>query len=185
MMKNNTVDKTSPEFLQKQAAGARSSLLVVLIFTVVNLAMLLLDAGTYFLFSASVPYYLTAFGMGMDIGIGAEGIGTFTVVGLGISAVVLVLYLLSWLLSKKRSGWLVAALVLFILDTLALVVLCLAFDALAESVMDFVFHGWVIIQLIQGVSAGKKLKNLPAEALAPEAEQPAAPTELPWERSGN
>jgi hypothetical protein len=182
MMKNNAVDKTSPEFLQKQAAGARSSLLVVMIFTVVNLAMLLLDSGTYFLFSASVPYYLVAFGMGMDIGMGAESIGTFTVVALGISAVVMVLYLLSWLLSKKRSGWLVVALVAFILDTLALVLICLAFDALADSIMDFVFHAWVIVTLIQGINAGKKLKNLPAEAYEPEMVQPDAPAELPWDR---
>ena len=182
-MKNNAVDKTSPEFLYKQAQGARSSLLVVLIFTVVNLAMLLLDSGTYFLFSASVPYYLTAFGMGMDIGMGTAGIGTFTIVGLAISAAVLVLYLLSWLLSKKRSGWLVVALVAFILDTLALVVLSLAFDAMADSIMDFVFHAWVIVTLIQGITAGKKLKNLPAEAYEPEAAQPDAPAELPWERS--
>ena len=54
-MKNNVVDKTSPEYLVKQVAGSRSSLLMVLIFTVVNLAMLLLDSGSYFLFSASVP----------------------------------------------------------------------------------------------------------------------------------
>ena len=181
-MKNNVVDKTSPEYLQKQAASSRSSLLIVLIFTVVNLAMLLLDSGTYFLFSASVPYYLTAFGIGMDIGLGASGIGTFTIIGLAISAVILAWYLLCWLLSKKRSGWMVAALVTFLLDTAALVALCLAMDALAESVMDLVFHAWVIWVMIQSISAGKKLKNLPAEALAPEAAQAEAPASLPWDR---
>jgi hypothetical protein len=181
-MNNKNAQKLSPEYLLKQFAGARSSLLIVLIFTVVNLAMLLLDSGTYFLFSASVPYYLTAFGMGMDIGLGADSIGTFTLVALGISAVVVAFYLLCWLLSKKRPGWLVAALVAFILDTVALVLVCLAFDALVDSVMDFVFHGWVIISLIQGISANGKLKKLPAEAFAPEAEEPAAAPVDPWDR---
>lgn len=173
-MNNKNAQKLSPEYLLKQMSGARSSLLVVLIFTVVNLAMLLLDSGRYFLFSASVPYYLTAFGMGMDMGFGSDGIGTFTLVALGISAVILVLYLLSWLLSKRRPGWLVAALVLFILDTLALVGLSLAMDVLAESIMDFVFHGWVVIELIQGISANGKLKKLVAE-FDPNAEEPAGP----------
>ena len=162
-MKNNTVDKTSPEYLLKQVAGARSSLLVVLIFTVVNLAMLLLDSGRYFLFSASVPYYLTAFGMGMDIGLGVDGIGTFTMVALVISAVILALYLVCWLLSKKRAGWLVVALVAFALDTLALLGFSMALEILTENVMDFVFHGWVIVELIQAISANGKLKKLPPQ----------------------
>ena len=181
-MKNNVMDKTSPEYLVKQVAGSRSSLLMVLIFTVVNLVMLLLDSGSYFLFSASVPYYLTAFGIGMDMGMGAAGIGTFTMVGLGVSAVALVWYLLCWLLSKKRPGWLVAALVAFVLDTAALVLICLAFDMLTDSIMDLVFHAWVVWVLIQGIAAGKKLKNLPAEALNPETEEPAAAPVDPWDR---
>ena len=174
-MKKNPANKTSPEYLMQQSAGARSSLLVVLIFTVVNLVMLLMDSGTYFLFSASVPYYLTAFGMGMDVGMGESAIGTFTLVALGISAVVLLLYLLSWLLSKKRPGWLVMALVAFLLDTVALVLLCLALDVLAESLMDLLFHGWVILQLIRGVSANGKLRKLIAEEIAMEAREPAGP----------
>ena len=36
-MNQSKANKLSPEYLQKQAAGARNSLLVVLIFTVVNL----------------------------------------------------------------------------------------------------------------------------------------------------
>ncbi len=172
---NNNKREITPEYLCKQVAGARSSLLLILVFTVVNLVMLLLDSGKYFLFSASVPYYLTAFGIGMDLGAGAEGIGTFTMVGLGISAVILVLYLLCWLLSKKRAGWLTVAVVAFILDTLALVAVCLLLDALAESVMDLVFHAWVIWELIQGISANKKLKKMIEEASLAETQEPVGP----------
>lgn len=174
-MKKNQVDKTSPEYRQQQVSGARSSLLVVLIFTMVNLLMLLLDSDRYFLFSASVPYYLTAFGMGMDIGLGETGIGTFTLVALGISAVVLALYLVSWLMSKKRPGWLVVAFVAFILDTVALVLVCLAFDALAESVVDLVFHTWVVVSLCQGIVANSKLKKMPNEASVMGVQEPVGP----------
>lgn len=167
-MNKNVIDKNSPEFLHKQVAGARSTLLLVIIFTVINLAMLLLDSGTYFLFSASVPYYMTAFGIGLDLGMGEAGIGTFTLIALGISVVVLVFYLLCWLLSKKHPGWFVAALVAFLLDTLALVGLCLMMDMLTDSIMDLVFHGWVVLELVRAVVANSKLKKLPVEEPAPE-----------------
>ena len=172
-MNKTVVDKNSPEYLHKKVAGARSSLLLVLIFTVVNLVMLLLDSGTYFLFSASVPYYLTAFGMGMDYGTGYSGIGPFATVGLVISAVVLVWYLLCWLLSKKRPGWLVVALVSFVLDTLALLGFSLAFEMMADNIMDFVFHAWVIAGLAQAISANGKLKK--------QATNP--PSMEPWEEN--
>ena len=164
-MNNKKAQKLTPEYLLKQIYGVRHSLLIVLIFTLVNLVMLLLDGSTYFLFSASVPYYLTAFAMGMDMGMGYEGIGTFTLI-----ALVLVFYLLCWLQCKKRPGWYVAALVAFILDTLALVGLSLMLEMVTDNIMDFVFHGWVIISLIQGISANRKLRKL-VEEFDPDADE--------------
>ncbi len=181
-MKKNTVDNTKPEYLLKQMAGARSSLLIVLAFTLVNLVMLLVDSGRYFLFSAFVPYFLTAFGMGMDMGMGYDGIGTCTIITLVISAVVLGWYLLCWILCKKRPGWYIAALVAFALDTVVMLVLLFVMGGMAESIMDLVFHAWVIVELVQAISANSKLKKLPAEAFAPEAEAPAAAPVDPWDR---
>lgn len=155
--------KYSPEYLLKQTAGARASLLAVLIFTVVNLAMLLLEIDMYFVFSATVPQYLTAFCMGIDIGQGYLGFGPFTAIALVVSAVVLVLYLLCWLLSKKRPGWLIAALVFFIIDTVVLLVVSLLLEILTENILDLVFHGLIVFQLIQGISANYKLEKMIAE----------------------
>lgn len=155
--------KYSPEYLLKQTAGARASLLAVLIFTVVNLAMLLLEIDMYFVFSATVPQYLTAFCMGIDIGQGYLGFGPFTAIALVVSAVVLVLYLLCWLLSKKRPGWLIAALVFFIIDTVALLAVSLLLEILGKTILDLVFHGLIIFQLIQGISANYKLEKMIAE----------------------
>ena len=67
MAKNNTpVDKNSREYLLRQVANGRYSLLLIVILTVVNLIMTILDTNTYFLFSASVPYYLVFVGMGIE-----------------------------------------------------------------------------------------------------------------------
>ena len=160
--------KYSPEYLLKQTAGARASLLAVLIFTVVNLAMLLLNTGTYFLFSASVPFFLTRFAWGMDqdmyyLGLTSNSIGMYTYIALVISAVILVLYLLCWLLGKKFPGWLIVALVFFIIDTVVLLVVSLLLEILTENILDLVFHGLIVFQLIQGISANYKLEKMIAE----------------------
>ena len=60
--------------------------------------------NTYFLFSASVPYYLVFVGMGIENGFvdGAWNVkGTLTYTGLVIALVIVAVYLLCWLLSKK------------------------------------------------------------------------------------
>ena len=162
--------QTSRENLMRQAASGRSSLLLVLIFSVVNIIMVLLDTDTYFLFSASVPYYLTMLGKGMDNGFvnGSWDVnGTYTITALVISAVILAVFLLCWIFSKKRSGWLTAAAVLFVLDTLALAVFTFSlYDSPVGNIMDFIFHIWVIASLIHGAVASKKLKKLPAEETA-------------------
>ena len=92
MAKNNTpVDKNSREYLLRQVANGRYSLLLIVILTVVNLIMTILDTNTYFLFSASVPYYLVFVGMGIENGFvdGAWNVkGTLTYTGLVIALVI-------------------------------------------------------------------------------------------------
>ena len=66
--------------------------MLIVILTVVNLAMTLLDTGRYFLFSASVPYELVSLGMAFDNGFtdGAWNVrGTLTYTGLVIALVYL------------------------------------------------------------------------------------------------
>ena len=93
MARNNTpVDKNSREYLLRQVANGRYSLLLIVILTVVNLIMTILDTNTYFLFSASVPYYLVFVGMGIEHGFvdGAWNVkGTLTYTGLVIALVYL------------------------------------------------------------------------------------------------
>lgn len=163
MQKNvNPVDKNAPEYLTKQVAGGRYSLLLILIFTTINLVFLLLDANRYFLFSASIPYFMTALGMGMDYNLGGT---TYKYTALAISVVILVAYLACWLMGKKHAGWLIAALILFIVDTLGLVFF--SFTLLENpwgSILDYLFHGWAIVELIQAVRCAGKLKKLATQA---------------------
>ncbi len=183
-MRANNIDKNSREYLLRQMTSARTNLLLVIVFTVVNLVLLLTDGSTYFLFSASVPYYFTAIGMGMDMDAGGS---VFTVTALVISALILVAYLLCWILSKKRIGWYIVAFVMFILDTVMLVVMAGSLGLLSDSIVDLIFHAWVLLGLGQALVANKKLKKLPPEEIAAEAQPvPAAPApvEEPWNTPG-
>ncbi len=175
------MDKNSPDYFRRQVTGGRAALLMVIIFTLVNLVMLILNSGRYFLFSASLPYYLTFFGLvsdNLNYISGSLNIGSNTVTALVISAVILVFYLLCWLLGKKRPGWYIAAVVLFVLDTAFLV--WANMDALGESIVDLVFHGWVILQLVQAAVYARKLAALPAEEPAAAVPEVAVPeVEIP------
>ena len=169
--------------LESRYASARANLLLVVVFTAVNLALLIFESGTYFLFSAYIPYLLTGTGMvlcGMyDLevyGEELEGIEFFDpavfYILLAISLVILALYLISWIFSKKQGGWLIFALVFFGLDTLGMLLLG-GFSM--ESIVDVLFHAWVIFSLVSGVIACAKLKKLPPEETVPPVEWTVPP----------
>lgn len=169
--KNN---KTSERYtLENKYNTTRYNLLLVVGFTLVNIVLLLVDSNTYFLFSAYIPYTVATMGMILCgkypmeyYGGGSPSDYNFmsqsAFIGIIVLAVILVaLYALAYIFSKKlRPGWLIFALVSFILDTLFMFV-----DAgiQTDMLIDYLFHIWVIVSLIIGVSAGYKLKKLPPE----------------------
>ena len=160
MRKNaNSVDKNSPEYWTKMISGGRASLLLIVVLTVVNIVLLLVEADRYFVFSASIPYYLTAICMGMDSAV-YGGIDAYTTGALIVSVIVVGIYLLCWALGKKKTGWLITALVLFSLDTVGLLVI--TFTLLEDPIlnlMDIIFHALAVYELARAVACAKKLKQ--------------------------
>ena len=157
--------------------SARLDLLIVIIFTVFNIVMLFTGSETMMLFSATIPYYAVAIAYFTNLQLG--GLEWFVTGSLIFAFVILAMYLVCWFFSKKRNGWLIAALVLFCLDTVATVFLYLG--ALGEGIMDFLIHGIVIWYLAMGVKAGKQLKTLPEDVV--EVEGGAAVENVPLENS--
>ena len=89
---------------------------------------------------------------------------------IAVAVVLAILYVLPFIFSKKlRPGWLLFTLVIFILDTLFMLI---DVGVQSDMLIDYLFHIWVIVSLFIGVSAGYKLKKLPSEEeeLAEEAE---------------
>ena len=163
--------------LERRYASARMNLLWVVLFTAINIVLLVSNSYTYFLFSAFIPYAIVDYGMIVCGKYPADFYGdlsqyqffdtTVLVVLIAVAAVICVLYLLCWIFSKKRRvAWLIVGLVFFALDT----VFMLLGGISADRILDIVFHGWVIISLIGGIIARSKLKKLPAEEPAPVAE---------------
>ena len=154
-MARTTQVTTQRQVLEQKAKGGRSNLILAIILTIVNIVMFIAGSDGMLLFSISVPYYAVIFGAILG---GQE----LMITGCVIAGIILAAYLLCWLFSKKHLGWLIAALVLMILDTLCLI----GFYVLAQEisgVLDFVFHALIIYYLIAGISATRKLAKLPPE----------------------
>ena len=165
---------TEREKLEGKYNGARTNLLIAIAFTVINVVLLFVDSTSYFLFSLYVPYYIALFGCIYSGNMPAEFYvddwadapflgGSFLTVVLGIVAVILILYFLCWLFSKKnRVGWLICASVFVIFDTIATVALL---GIAMESIIDIIFHAWLLVSVISGVLAYYKLKKTPEQAV--------------------
>ena len=123
--------------------------------TLVNMVLLVLQADVMLLFSATVPYYAVAFGM-------ALGSSSFLGGCICFAAIILLVYLLCWMFSKKHYGWMIAALVLFVLDSFFMVRLYLSLEDFS-GILDVVIHVWVLYYLVIGVKYGHQLKKMPEE----------------------
>ena len=155
---------------EAQYSRARSNLLMMTILTAVNILLLIAEADLSFLFAAILPQLAVFYGW---LGTGLTYSQTYTYIGYGAALLIIGAFLLCYFMSKKRKGWMTAALVLFCIDCLALVYwIYLGF--MIEDVLDIAFHICILIYLIRGVRAGvKKEKYAPLHAAAPV--QPEAP----------
>lgn len=161
------------QILQRKYNGARSNLLLVFIFSVINIVLLVTNANRYFLFSASIPYMLTDIGMffsGMypeefyaENFIEFEALPpAFFYVLLTVSIIIILFYLVSYIFSKNHAGWLIFSLAFFSADTLGMI---LYFGISQDMILDFIFHAMIIVSLSYGVHAHFKLKKLKAEEI--------------------
>lgn len=147
-------EKGSLPYLQARNRNRRMNLLLILAFTAVNMVLLFTNADSYFLFSALLPYWLFAFGY-------FQGISALMVAG----GAVLLVYLVLFLLWDKHPAFPVAALVLFALDCVFLVWLCLG-KPISNYLIDIVFHVAMLYYLINGATNAFALRKKQREAAA-------------------
>ena len=90
---------------------------------------------------------------------------------LAVAIVIILVYLALWFFSRNQKvGFIIGALVLFAIDTAAMLYY---YGISGSSLFDILFHVWIIVILSMGISAHYKLKKLPEEPIEVEF------TELP------
>ncbi|MBQ7408312.1 MAG: hypothetical protein IJW13_03465 [Clostridia bacterium] len=137
--------------------NARMALLAVVIFSLVNTLMIFF-ADIYFLFSSYFTQYVNY--LGYEIYLESGEISVIIVTFL-IAAITVVPYLLCYIFSKKKVGWLIAGLVLFAIDTLILLGDFIALISMGDlsGIMDVVIHVYLLISIIVGVAGYYKNKD--------------------------
>ncbi len=150
----------SNQIKRNQYNVARVNVLSVVLFTLINVVLCLLGMDSYFLFSAIVPYFIASIGAlwgGLyppeyyaDLEMTeADFLSTGFVVACAVVAIVIIaLYFVCWLLSKKHVAFMIAALALFAIDTILMPVL---FGISLDWILDYVFHAWVLVSLVIGI----------------------------------
>ena len=155
-MDNKEYIKVSKEI--KNYKIARINVMVFILFTVVN--MLMLFADRYFLFSI---YSSTSFFVAGVVWKELYG-NSFLVLGFAIGLLILAVFFVFWLLSKKHRWSMIVLLILFSLDSVVLIVDCIS--AMKEGVfsllLDILFHALMMYYLVLGVkSSGELQKHFP------------------------
>ena len=172
MNRNKPAPTNMRAYYQSKFTSSRYNLLLVVGMTVVNIVMLLLGGSSYFLFSATIPYSLVIDGVYLTGRLPEEYYTdwpanipfydtSYLAVMIAIAAVVILVYLACFFFSKKfKAGWMIAAAVLFVLDTLYMLFF---YGVGVDSLMDILLHAWVLYYLISGAVYGIKLKKLPED----------------------
>ena len=171
LLKNKSKGFSKPNNLESKYNSSIANLLLVVVFSAVNIVLLLVNANTYFLFSAFLPYFAVDYGMyfcGMypeeyyyDVPDMVFEEKSFLGICIAIAASFLLAYLLCWYLAKKKKiGAVILALVMFLIDTVAMLWLT---EFAMDSIIDILMHIWVISYLIIGIVTYFKMKKAPDE----------------------
>lgn len=142
--------------LEKKFGTARSNLIAVIAFTIINVFLVAVGAEFYFLFSANIPLYLLSIVSEISM-----------VVGVVLALAAISIYMICWFLSQKNGVWIVVALAFFAIDGLVLFLFLLLVGFVGgfevSLLMDLGFYVLIMYYLIIGTRAWFKLKDMPQE----------------------
>ncbi|MBE6604879.1 MAG: hypothetical protein E7639_04150 [Ruminococcaceae bacterium] len=142
--------------------SARASLLMIVALSLVNIFAISFG-DMYFLFSSYITQLLSTYGA---VFYAETGEMLYLVIAIVLSLISVIPYLLFYIFSKNRPGCMIAALVLFSIDSLAFFVdfllLLLAGDL--SFVIDLIFRIWALVSLVMAVKYGFEAKKQSATA---------------------
>ncbi|MBQ9112480.1 MAG: hypothetical protein IJY08_02755 [Clostridia bacterium] len=156
MNKNQFVSQNEAKY-----KNGRISLLCIIIFSAINVLSIAF-ADVYFLFSAYIPQLVTSVGAILYADTGEM---LFYIIAVIMSLLLIVPYLLCYIFSKKKVGWMIAALVIFGIDSLIFLpdfILWVFEDV--SMILDMAVRVIALVTLILGVVAGLKAEKEPKVA---------------------
>ena len=128
----------------------RYTLLFTIIMSAVNIFSIIF-AETYFLYST----YMSQFIMSVAYWLFHDtGLTYYIIVGAILSVISIIPYLLCYIFSKKRIGWMIAAVAMFSIDTIWVLI-----DFNLEMIGNIIIHAIILIVLIGALIAGFKAKK--------------------------
>lgn len=141
--------------LRQQIQWGRMGLLVILAVSLLNQILLLCKVNYHFHFSAALPYYLNWLSRQM-------GLGGFKAMAVILTILVYACYIACWLLSAQRRDWLMAALGLYAVDTVLLIIFSLTLlNNPASCLLEILTHGAGLALLWWAVRAASQLSRIP------------------------
>lgn len=151
--------------LRKQVEWGRWCLLAILAISLLNQILLMFKVNYHFLFSASVPYYLNW--LGRELGAHAD-LAAFKVLAVILTMLIYAAYIACWMMSAQRREWLLAALGLYGVDTLLLIIFCLTLlENPSSCLLEILTHGIGLWVLYVSFRAAERLSSLPRPRRVP------------------
>ena len=152
--------QSSRQRLEQQVKVARWVFFLAIPFTILNLLMILGNFGGFFLYSVSIPHYLTLICSVWDRSeLGRLGLRTWA--SAAVSLGLMVLYLVCWLKSREKRSWMKAGLGLAVLDLVIFLQASLfLFGHPQLDILNLAFHLLAVVEMFQGVRSFRKLEEL-------------------------
>ncbi len=133
---------------------SRFSIIFMLLLSVFNFIFVLKDGIIYLPFSSSFSTYGLIFGKTASI---QTGVNAFEVAGIVFALLVIGIYFICYLKSKKQPMFLFIAFALAIADTLLLLaIICFGGFDNTMQIFDAIMHLMILFYIYQGVSSAKK-----------------------------
>jgi len=139
--------------------SSRNNLIMVVVFTFVNLVLAAAGSDFSFLFTAPIPSAIMF--LLVDVGL--------MWVGLVIAVALTSVYLVLSIFARKVRALILVALILFACEAGLLGIVYLGLIALGEfdlfMIIELAFCGWILYYLVIGTIAWRKLVGVPQEVL--------------------
>ncbi len=179
LFKQPTGQRSPIEMAVANYKTAKMDILLIVAFTAINMIMAISGSGTYFLFSASIPYYLALYASlltgrfppeyyeGGEVFLGNE----IFYIMIALAVIFLALYVVCFFMLKKPNKvWFIVVTVAFSLDTLAMFGMLLLGGFDPSMIIDVVFHAYVLFCFIKGIKACSDIKKFEAEGVGETAD---------------